>query len=122
MSESDLLFQLHCLQRGKAKRRFRRDIFESWSTGCCYCGCEDPKTLDHILAKCRGGETVRANLAPACRKCNLAKSDSDWFTWYRAQDFWTYEREMRLLSWINQRTVIQYDEVYEPGSLFLQAA
>jgi 5-methylcytosine-specific restriction endonuclease McrA len=54
---------------------------------CHLCGCRTPQSrrgsyapnapeLDHIVPLARGGAHSRANTACACRRCNLAKSDS----------------------------------------------
>jgi hypothetical protein len=100
VSEQDYLFELKCLQRSKARKRFRKDIFDSWGE-CAYCGRHNPDTLDHVIPKARGGATARTNLIPCCASCNLAKSDVTWFTWFRTQSFWSEEREFRILKWVN---------------------
>jgi hypothetical protein len=101
MCERDLLFDLNCLQKRFAKKRFRKQIFEDW--GCCaYCGKENPTTLDHVVPKARGGSMTRKNLIAACGDCNILKSSEDWYSWFRSQDFWTLEREDRILLWVNQ--------------------
>lgn len=101
MSERDLLFDLTCLQKRFAKKRFRKQIFEDWVC-CAYCGKENPTTLDHVVPKARGGSTTRKNLIAACGDCNIMKSSEDWYSWFRAQDFWTQEKEERILRWVNQ--------------------
>lgn len=103
MSESQLLFDLQCLQKRTARRKFRKDIFDSWD-GCAYCGRSKPATLDHVFPKSKGGLTVRHNLVASCADCNLKKSDLDFMEFFRAQEFWSYEREQRILSWVNQST------------------
>jgi hypothetical protein len=103
VSERDLLFDLACLQKRSARKRFRRQILDDW--GCCaYCGREKPSTLDHVVPKARGGKTVRDNLIAACADCNLVKSDNNWFTWFRTQSCWTPEREEKIFDWVNQST------------------
>jgi len=101
VSEKDLLFDLTCLQKRFARKRFRKQILEDWG-GCAYCGRSKPTTLDHVVPKAKGGATIKQNLIAACGACNLEKSSQSWFEWYRAQDFWTQEREDRILSWVNQ--------------------
>lgn len=101
VSERDLLFDLSCLQKKFAKKRFRREIFEYW--GCCaYCGKENPTTLDHVVPRAKGGSTIKKNLIAACGDCNILKSSEDWCMWFRSQDFWTLEKENKILSWVNQ--------------------
>ena len=101
-SELDLVFNLQCLQKRSARKRFRRSILDEWPE-CAYCGRKHPTTLDHVTPRAKGGTQDRNNLIGACGACNLEKSDLDWFVWYRGQVFWTPEREDRILSWINQR-------------------
>lgn len=101
MSESDLVFSLQCLQRRSARKRFRKDILDAWNNVCAYCGSDRAHTLDHITARAKGGSTKRGNLLAACPTCNLAKSDADWFTWYRQQKFWSIEREKAILDWLS---------------------
>ena len=100
-SEHDLVFNLQCLQKRSARKRFRRSILDEWPE-CAFCGRAHPTTLDHVIPRAKGGKTVRDNLIGACGACNLEKSDQPWFIWYRSQIFWTQEREDRILSWINQ--------------------
>jgi hypothetical protein len=100
-SEQDLLFNLHCLQKKSAKRRFRRSILDEWPV-CAYCGCSDPMTLDHVTARSRGGKHIKSNLIGACADCNFSKTDAAWFEWFRSQEFWTLEREQKILNWINE--------------------
>lgn len=100
-SEIELLFNLQCLQKKSARKRFRRSILDAWPE-CGYCGRPRPSTLDHIVPRARGGETTRKNLIGACGACNLEKSDSPWFEWYRGQIYWTPEREDKILGWVNQ--------------------
>ena len=91
------------LQPKKAtKARFRRRIFETWASSCAY--CTDPAdTLDHVLPRSRGGLTVAENLVPACRRCNGAKSSTDWREWFRAQAWHCQEREGRIDGWLGRR-------------------
>lgn len=84
------------------RKSFRRDIFEAWDFECAYCG-EKATTLDHVIARSRGGLTVAENLAPACHRCNGAKSNLDWLDWFRQQAWHTIERELALLDWISLR-------------------
>lgn len=101
VSENDLLFNLSCLQKRSARKRFRRSILDEWPE-CAFCGRPHPTTLDHVVPRAKGGKTIRHNLIGACGACNLEKSDQPWFIWYRSQIFWTKEREDRILCWINQ--------------------
>jgi len=51
------------------KNILRRDNFT-----CQYCGNKDhPLTVDHIIPKSRGGETIWTNVVVACKPCNMKK-------------------------------------------------
>ena len=100
-SEDDLVFNLSCLQRRTARKRFRKDILEAWGDACAYCGSDRAYTLDHIIPRARGGPTKRGNLLACCPTCNLQKSDEEWFTWFRQQFFWTEERESDIWNWLS---------------------
>lgn len=58
---------------GQRSRILMRDRYR-----CQYCGRKGTAfdlTLDHILPRSRGGETVPENLCAACQMCNNRKSD-----------------------------------------------
>jgi|TARA_R100000700_G_C3044083_1_gene66633 hypothetical protein len=124
-SELDLVFNLECLQKRSARKRFRRSILDEWPE-CAYCGRKHPTTLDHVVPRAKGGSQDRKNLIGACGACNLEKSDMPWFEWYRGQIFWTPEREDRILSWINQPDPEPPSPVFinwmEKGALLLPEA
>lgn len=42
---------------------------------CAYCGDLMPTQVDHVMPRSRGGSDERDNLAPACKWCNMEKSD-----------------------------------------------
>ena len=84
------------IRKRTARRRFREQILSSWGSLCAYCGEREATTVDHVVPRHKGGQTVCSNLIAACRKCNHSKSSSDWITWYRAQSFWSQEQEDRV--------------------------
>jgi len=124
-SELDLVFNLQCLQKRSARKRFRRSILDEWPE-CGYCGRPKPSTLDHVVPRAKGGKTTKNNLIGACGACNLEKSDFSWFEWFRGQIYWTPEREDKILSWINQPEFEPPSPVFvnwmEPGALLLPSA
>jgi len=115
VSESELIFNLSCLQRRTARKRFRKDILDSWDNFCAYCGSDRAHTLDHIVPRAKGGATKRGNLLACCPTCNLDKSDSDWLLWFRSQSFWDLERENNIWEWLsyNHETSIAAREYEE---------
>jgi hypothetical protein len=94
-----LIDQTELQPKRVTKHRFRASIFEAWASCCAYCA--DPAdTLDHVLPRSKGGLTVAENLVPACRRCNGAKSSTDWREWFRAQTWHCPGREGRIDGWL----------------------
>lgn len=115
VAENNLLFNLQCLQRKSARKRFRREILDAWNNRCAYCNCDRAHTLDHVQPKARGGPTKRNNLVACCATCNIDKTDIPFMEWFRSQTFWSEERELKILSWIMQteQQVIKPSSYYE---------
>jgi 5-methylcytosine-specific restriction endonuclease McrA len=90
------------LPKRATKSRFRASIFEAWSHCCAYC-CQPADTLDHVVPRSSGGLTVAENLIPACRRCNGAKSSSDWREWFADQDWHCPDRAARIEAWIGNQ-------------------
>jgi CRISPR/Cas system Type II protein with McrA/HNH and RuvC-like nuclease domain len=47
---------------------------------CIYCFCEldiFTSTIDHVIAKSKGGKNLKQNLVIACAECNQKKSDRE---------------------------------------------
>lgn len=85
------------------RRRFRASIFHAWNHECAYCG-DHADTLDHVVPRAAGGVTVAENLVAACRRCNLAKSDDHWLTWYVSQPGFSADRVARIDGWLRAGT------------------
>lgn len=83
-----------------SKHRFRSWIFTEWDHACAYCA-HPADTLDHVVARVAGGLTVAENLVPACRRCNGAKSSTDWQQWFADQAWHCIKREARISEWIS---------------------
>ena len=45
---ADLMFNLDCLSKGSAKRKFRKSIKYGWGGLCAYCRSRRATTLDHL--------------------------------------------------------------------------
>lgn len=48
---------------------------------CCYCGCRDHLSIDHLIPTRRGGANTGDNLVWACRSCNSSKCARDALEW-----------------------------------------
>jgi 5-methylcytosine-specific restriction endonuclease McrA len=54
----------------------RRALFARDGWRCVYCGTSGGRlTLDHVVPRSRGGESVWENVVTACAPCNLHKGD-----------------------------------------------
>ena len=53
----------------------RRALFARDGWRCVYCGSAGRLTLDHVVPRSRGGDSVWENVVTACAPCNLKKGD-----------------------------------------------
>ena len=103
---SDLMFDLSCLSKQVAKRRFRKSIKYGWGGFCAYCRCNRATTLDHLKPKSRGGNSLRSNLIPACHECNHAKGSQPWLVWFQEQHFYNETAKELIEEWISNKRFI----------------
>ena len=103
----DLMFDLSCLSKQVAKRRFRKSIKYGWGGFCAYCRCNRATTLDHLKPKSRGGSSLRSNLIPACRECNHAKGSQPWLVWFQEQTFYNETAKELIEEWISNKRFIE---------------
>ena len=69
---------LHYVRVPKAIQRkiSRRALFARDGWRCQYCGSNGGKlTLDHIVPRSRGGDSIWENVVTSCAPCNLRKGD-----------------------------------------------
>tara|TARA_R100001224_G_C4012160_1_gene146470 strand:+ start:795 stop:1247 length:453 start_codon:yes stop_codon:yes gene_type:complete len=104
---ADLMFDLECLSKGAAKRKFRKSIKYGWGGLCAYCRCERATTLDHLKAKSRGGSSLRSNLIPACQSCNHSKGSLNWLEWFQRQEFYNSVAQELIEDWISNKRFIE---------------
>ena len=101
------LFNLDCLSKGAAKRKFRRSIKWGWGGLCAYCRCERATTLDHLKPKSRGGSSLRSNLVPACQSCNHSKGSENWLEWFQRQEFYNSDAQELIEDWVSNKRFIE---------------
>ena len=53
----------------------RRALFARDGWRCVYCGSAGRLTLDHVVPRSRGGDSVWENVVTSCAPCNLRKGD-----------------------------------------------
>jgi len=104
---SDLMFDLTCLSKQVAKRKFRKSIKYGWGGLCAYCRCNRATTLDHLKPKSRGGNSLRSNLIPACHDCNHAKGSQHWLVWFQEQTFYNETAKELIEEWISNKRFIE---------------
>ncbi len=73
--------------RGKAFRRWLAELYGETCFQCKQPLTPEDVTLDHIVARAKGGQSVPANLQVLCNKCNQQKKDDDVVTLELALDF-----------------------------------
>ena len=112
---SDLMFDLTCLSKQVAKRKFRKSIKYGWGGLCAYCRCNRATTLDHLKPKSRGGNSLRSNLIPACHDCNHSKGSQSWLVWFQEQHFYNDVAKELIEEWISNKRFIE--EELDDGSI-----
>jgi 5-methylcytosine-specific restriction endonuclease McrA len=53
----------------------RRALFARDGWRCVYCGSSGRLTLDHVVPRSKGGDSVWENVVTSCAPCNLRKAD-----------------------------------------------
>ena len=100
----ELMFELHCLSKGSAKRQFREDIRYSFGGLCAYCRERRANTIDHLKPRTAGGSDLRSNLVPCCLQCNHSKgSELNWLEWFQRQHFYNEVARDLIIEWTENR-------------------
>ena len=62
--------------RAAQRKISRRALFARDGWRCVYCGTTNGRlTLDHVVPRSKGGESIWENVVTACAPCNLRKGD-----------------------------------------------
>jgi 5-methylcytosine-specific restriction endonuclease McrA len=70
------LLQYIRVPRAVQRKISRRALFARDGWRCVYCGSGNGRlTLDHVVPRSRGGESVWENVVTACAPCNLRKGN-----------------------------------------------
>lgn len=84
----------------QVSRKQIRDQFALFNNCCAYCNkseSEEMLHVDHFIALSKGGPHILENLLPACKTCNLSKSNHHPEEWYRRQEFFSEKRWRNIL-------------------------
>lgn len=75
---------------------------DSDGTHCAYCGRVMKRlTQDHVVPAYSNGGYTKDNIIPACHSCNCRKSRAEVWEWYRAQPFYSEEREQKIREYLS---------------------
>ncbi len=61
--------------RAVKRKISRRALFARDGHRCVYCGSSGRLTLDHVVPRSRGGDSVWENVVTSCAPCNLRKGN-----------------------------------------------
>jgi hypothetical protein len=85
------------LDNRSRKHHIRAEVKQRFGGACAYCGrVPHVLTLDHIVAKSKGGFDVRSNLVAVCRPCNKSKASKPLWEWWQSSPSWDEERARNL--------------------------
>jgi 5-methylcytosine-specific restriction endonuclease McrA len=69
------LLQFVRVPRAVKRKISRRALFARDGHRCVYCGATNRLTLDHVVPRSRGGDSVWENVVTSCAPCNLRKGN-----------------------------------------------
>jgi 5-methylcytosine-specific restriction endonuclease McrA len=79
------------------KHKIRAEVKARFGGRCGYCGVKAKVlTLDHVVAKSKGGLDVRSNLVAVCPRCNKSKASQPLWDWWQASPWWCEVRAAHL--------------------------
>ena len=87
------------------KLLFKNKILQETNYRCIYCNGL-ATTLDHIIAKNNGGNTLQSNLVGACETCNKSKGTTYWRVWFKAQPSYNEASEKYICSKLNTNKIL----------------
>jgi len=74
---------------------------------CCYCCEEAPLQQEHFIPVSKMGPFIASNILPSCGSCNIKKQDKDFFEWYPTEQFYSKEREAKILEYLIEMSSIE---------------
>lgn len=86
-----------------------KQIKQDFDHQCAYCGMSEEEHLkkfnetlhqEHFIPLSESGEYTHNNIIPACKSCNSSKNNSDFFEWYPQQEFYSKEKEKKILEYL----------------------
>tara|TARA_A100001015_G_scaffold291874_1_gene366564 strand:+ start:675 stop:1004 length:330 start_codon:yes stop_codon:yes gene_type:complete len=81
------IHNLIAMNSSMSKKMWRKALKEHFDCTCVYCGQTyelSTLTLDHVIPRSAGGETIASNMLPACSCCNQKKGSKPWLDFMRS--------------------------------------
>jgi hypothetical protein len=113
-------------KRRSLDKKLRSDFtLEEWNflklffnNKCAYCGADNTNLeKDHFIPVTKYGEYTKNNIVCACKSCNASKGNKDFFDWYRNQEFYSIEKELKILNYLifvtNQYNTVTTENIKE---------
>lgn len=104
------------VERARKRRSLKKSLPASFSNKqwqeclkyfrntCAYCGeGAESLTKDHFIPLIGGGSYSKDNIVSACPSCNFSKNKFSFFDWYPKQQFYSSEREAKILKYLGYK-------------------
>jgi len=79
------------------------DCLKYFNNTCAYCGeWHEVLEQEHFVPVSKDGAFTKSNIIPSCRSCNASKLNRDFFEWYPKQNYYSIERENKILSYLGR--------------------
>ncbi|WP_180230293.1 HNH endonuclease [Bacillus thuringiensis] len=82
---------------------------------CAYCGSNEKLEQDHFIPITKNGHFTKDNIIPSCRSCNGSKSNSNFKDWYKNQNYYSREREFKILTYLGKKVLDDSLPLYGQG-------
>jgi 5-methylcytosine-specific restriction endonuclease McrA len=79
------------------------EIKKDFKNECAYCGEKTSLEIEHIIPVSKGGGLTKSNIIPSCKKCNINKGNKNFIKWYRNKNFYSQEREKKILNILTEK-------------------
>lgn len=82
------IYNLITMNSAASKKMWRKALKEHFDCTCVYCGQTydlSNLTLDHVIPRSAGGETITSNIVPACQKCNQKKASRQYLEFMHSE-------------------------------------
>lgn len=78
------------------------ECLEYFGHRCCYCGEKTKLEHEHFIPISKKGSYTKDNMLCSCRRCNASKASDSFFYWYPLQEFYSKEREIKILHYLKK--------------------